>query len=167
MDWRVCNIKCKHICGLKIKENHQDFSRTTSSFYRPCSVHLISLINTSANEYLNSKIRYKNIFNICLDAINHLMHYFNNVLNKIVMLWNFLELTCSYPCLHGSTPSVYNIDWFIFLLLNNWQEYLYLFTYRKIGKHHIVQYLSGCLFEFVYLLFYITVDNISVIYMYM
>ena len=58
IDWRVCDIKCQHACGPKIIENYPDFSiaTLTSSFYYPCSVHSISLINACANEYLASEM---------------------------------------------------------------------------------------------------------------
>ena len=36
------------------------------------------------------------------------LYYLNNVLNKVLMSWEFLELSCSYPCLHGSSPSFVN-----------------------------------------------------------
>ena len=29
MDRRVCDIKCQHVCGLKIVDNYQDFPKAT------------------------------------------------------------------------------------------------------------------------------------------
>ena len=54
MDWRVCDIKCQHVCGPEIIENHQAFSIATESFYRPYSVNLISLIHLLMNTLIQT-----------------------------------------------------------------------------------------------------------------
>ena len=86
------------------------------SFHRPCSVHLILLINVDL--LMNTSILTwdtidtSEIFSTFVKTQQikphsfYFMHYFNNVLNKILMSWKFLELNCSYPCLHGSSPSI-------------------------------------------------------------
>ena len=68
--------------------------------------------NTSVNDWILTYDWYnKRIWNIVSSVeTQHLerhlfMHYFFNVVTQILMLWKFLELSCSYPCLHESSPS--------------------------------------------------------------
>ena len=46
--------KYQHICGPEIIENYQDFSIGTESFYRPCSVNLITLIHLLMNTLIQT-----------------------------------------------------------------------------------------------------------------
>ena len=118
-------------------------------------LHVLILSNTSdvSKDYLNSNLRYHRQFwneqykfrnKTNKIQPNSFMRYFkklfNNDVNKSIMsLWKFLQLNCSfmYPCLHGSSPSMYKIDKNIILQLKKWRVKCRLRKPGARGSMHV------------------------------